>query len=353
MLLNWRWDELVKKKQVTSRDIAQQLGISQSTVSRALSENPKESALVTEKTRKRVEQTAAEMNYRPNLMARGISTGRTYSLGLLTYHIAIEMFGNQTGQLLKVTESHNYQIQLGIASDWLPMTPLDDQTKQINQLISRGIDGLFINTWGDEGEAERVLDAVEGRVPVVTYVYPIKGLSGVVLDQVSGYYEATAHLIRLGHERIGFVGPKWDEASPTSVKAKGYLMAMQKFGLSHEFIHSRGMQTEGGYIQAKEFGDRFTALVCRCDYTAIGICRALRELGVRTPEDVAVVGNGDIDVAAYMNPALTTLTIPSEAIAQAAMELMLEKLEGQETPRQVTLKPSLIVRESCGANSPN
>ena len=352
MSLNSRRDETVKK-QVTSRDIAQQLGISQSTVSRALSENPKESALVTEKTRKRVEQKAAEMNYRPNLMARGVSTGRTYTLGLLTYHIALEMFGSQTGQILRVAESHNYQILLGVAANWIPTTSLDDQTKQINQLMSRGIDGLFINTWGDEGEAERVLDAVEGRAPVVTFVYPIKGLSGVVLDQVSGYYEATAHLIRLGHERIGFVGPEWDEASPISAKAKGYLLAMQKFGLSHEFIHSRGLQAEGGYIQAKKFGDRFTALVCRCDYTAIGVCQGLREAGIRVPDDVAVVGNGDIDVAAYTNPGLTTLAIPYEAIAQAAMELMLEQLEGQETPRQVTLKSSLIVRESCGANSPN
>ena len=340
----------MNKKQTTIRDIARQLGISHSTVSRALSENPKESALVTEKTRKRVQRTAAEMDYRPNLMARGVSTGRTGALGLLTYHIALEMFGSQTGQILRVAENHNYQILIGIAADWLPLTSLDDQTKQIKQLISRGIDGLFINTWGDEGEAERVLDAVGERVPVVTFVYPIKGLSGVVLDQVSGYYEATAHLIRLGHERIGFVGPEWNEASPVSAKAKGYLMAMQKYGLPHEFIHSRGMQTEGGYIQAKEFGDRFTALVCRCDYTAIGVCRGLREAGIRVPDDVAVVGNGDMDVAAYVAPALTTLAIPYEEIAQAAMELMLEQLQGQDTPRQVTLKSPLIVRESCGSN---
>ena len=340
----------MKRKQVTIRDIAQQLGISHSTVSRALSENPKESALVTEKTRKRVQQKAAEMSYRPNLMARGVSTGRTNTLGLLTYHIDLEMFGSQTGQILRMAENHNYQILIGMAANWLPLTPLDDQTKQINQLISRGIDGLFINTWGDEGEAERVLDAVEGRVPVVTFVYSIKGLSGVVLDQVSGYYEATAHLIRLGHERIGFVGPEWNEASPISAKAKGYLMAMQKFGLSHEFIHSRGLQTEGGYIQAKEFGDRFTALVCRCDYTAIGVCQGLREAGIRVPDDVAVVGNGDMDVAAYVAPALTTLAIPYEEIAQAAMALMLEQLQGQDTPRQVILKSSLVVRESCGSN---
>ena len=90
--------------------------------------------------------------------------------------------------------------------------------------------------------------------------------------------------------------------------------------------------------------------MCWDDYTAMGVCRGLEELGLSVPEDVAVVGSGDIDVAAYVTPALTTLATPYEAIAEAAMELMLEQLDGQDTPRQITLKSHLVVRESCGAN---
>ena len=160
-------------------------------------------------------------------------------------------------------------------------------------------------------------------------------------------------MIRLGHERIGFIGPDWDGASPVSAKAKGYSLAMQKHGLPHEFIPALGIYAKGGYLQGKRLGYRFTALVCRDDYTAMGVCRGLEELGLSVPEDVAVVGNGDIAVAAIVTPALTTLAIPYEAIAKAAMKLMLEQLEGRDTPRQITLKSHLVVRESCGANKKN
>ena len=102
----------------------------------------------------------------------------------------------------------------------------------------------------------------------------------------------------------------------------------------------------------KKLGDRFTALVCRSDYTALGVCRGLRESGLRVPDDVAVVGYGNIEVGAYMVPPLTTLATPYEEIAQAAVELMLEQLEGQDELRQITLETPLVVRESCGANRP-
>ena len=113
----------MKKKQTTLRDIAQQLGISHSTVSRALSQIPKELALVKEKTRKRVEQKAAEMDYRPNLMARGVSTGKTGTLGLLTYEIAREMPGRQTDQILRAAGRQNYQILMGLATNRNPERP--------------------------------------------------------------------------------------------------------------------------------------------------------------------------------------------------------------------------------------
>ena len=319
----------MKKKQTTIRDIARELGISHSTVSRALSQNPKESALVTEKTRKRVEQAAAEMDYRPNLMARGVSTGRTGTLGLLTYKIARETFGRQADQILRAADRQNYQILMGLAANRLHVEPLDDQTMQIKQLLSWGIDGLLINTRGDGKEPERILDTVRGRVPVVTFVYSTPNLSGVVLDDVTSFCEATEHLIRLGHERVGFIGADWNQTRVGSAKAKGYLLAMQKHGLIPHRIPGRAFLAQPGYQLGKRlrFGtELFTALVCRNDYTAISVCRGLRELGIRVPEDIAVVGNGDLEVAAYVTPALTTLAIPYEEIAQAAMELMLEQL---------------------------
>ena len=339
----------MKKKQATIKDIARELKISHSTVSRALSEDRKVSALVKEETRKRVQQKATELDYSPNLMAQGFVTGRTGTLGLLTHRVPRATFGRQTDQILRAADKQKYHILVGMAANRVSVIPLDDQTMQIKQLLSLGVDGLLINTRGHEDESERILAAVRGRVPVVTFIYPTPNLSGVVLDLITDFFEVTEHLIKLGHERIGFIGPGWSEAGAISAKAKGYLQAMQKHGLSYESLPALGIHAEGGYRRGQRVGDRFTALVCRNDYMAIGVCRGLRESGLRVPEDVAVVGHGDMDVAAYVTPALTTLAIPYEAIAEAAMELMLEQLEGEETPRQITLKSPLVVRESCGA----
>ena len=336
----------MKRKHVTIKDIARQLGISYSTVSRALS--PHASVLVKEETRELVRQTAAEMDYSPNLMARGIVMGKTGTLGLLTYQIFQEAFGYQTDQILKAADEYDYQIMMGVASNRISKNPRDDQTVQIKQLVSWGVDGLLINTRGDEGESERILDVVKGRVPVVTFFYSTPNLSGIVLDQLAEYYEATEHLIKLGHERIGFIGSHWNDNTPLSNQGKGYGLAMRNHGLTPNYAPVSTVNAEGGYRLGKELGDQFTALMCRDDYTAIGVCRGLRESGIRVPDDVAVVGYGDIDAAAYMTPALTTLAMPYEAIAQAAMDLMLEQLEEQDTPRQVTLRSRLVVRESCG-----
>ena len=273
-------------------------------------------------------------------------------MGLLTYQISLEMFGRQTDQILRAADKQKYHILMGMAPNRLQKLPLEDQTSQIKQLLSRGIDGLLIHTRGDQGESERILNVVRGRMPVVTFNDPIQNLSGVVLEEITSFCEATEHLIRLGHERIGFIGTDWNKNFVGSAKGKGYLLAMQKHGLTPKRISGKTFPKKPTHRLGKKLGDQFTALVCRNDYEAIIACHGLRAAGFRVPEDVALVGNGNLELAAYVTPALTTLVIPYEAIAQAAMELMLEQLEGgQDEPRQVTLKSSLVVRESCGANS--
>ena len=339
----------MKKKQVTIKDIARRLGISHSTVSRALSRNA--SSLVNEKTRQRVQKLAVEMDYSPNLMARAIVTRKTGTLGLLTHDSSLETLGNLTARLLRAAGEHSYQVLLGLSSHPVPH---DDRAMQIRELISRGIDGLLINTQGGSEGSDRVLDAVVDRVPVVTLVNPTRNLSGVVLDNESAFREAAEHLVKLGRRRIGYIGPGGpdrDEATLVSDEAKGYSAALKKYGLAPEFLSSGEIHVDGGYRRGKVIGGRFTALVCNSDFTAIGVCRGLQESGIRVPEDVAVVGNGDLNVAAYLTPALTTLAIPYEEVATAAMDLMMEQLQGNNTIRQVTLKSRLVVRESCGTKT--
>ncbi len=341
----------MKKKRATIKDIARELGVSIATISRALSKDQKVSALVTEETRKRVLQKAAELDYSPNLLAQGFVTGKTDTLGLLTHHISREMSANQIAHIMTAAKRHDYEIVVGMPTEEFPRTE-DDQIKDIKKLLSRGVDGLLIDARSVVVESEVIMHAVGELVPVVTFHHPIPNLSGVVLNNTTSFCEATEHLIRLGHERIGFIGTDWNTNRLGSDKGKGYFKAMQKHGLTPERMAGKTASLEPAYQLGKKLGDRFTALVCRSDYAAIGVCRGLRKSGLCIPEDVAVVGYGNIEVGAYMTPALTTLATPREAIAQAVMELMLEQLEEQDEPRQITLETPLIVRESCGANRP-
>ena len=289
----------MSKKRVTVRDIARRLGISHMTVSRALSADPKVSALVAEKTRKRVQRVATELDYTPNLLARAFLTGRSGTLGLLTFKIYRETFGSQADQILRAAKRQNYQILVSLAADRFSEASLDDQIEQIKELIARGVEGLLINTRGEEDESERILNTVKGRVPVVTFGHPTsQELSGVEQDDTASFAEITAHLIRLGHERIGFIGSDWNRNRVGSAKGRGYFQAMQEHGLTPERLPANPL-IRSGYQLGQTVRDRFTAYVCRSDYLAIGLCRGLREAGLRIPEDVAVVGHGDLDVSAY------------------------------------------------------
>ena len=343
----------MKNRRATIKDIARELGLSIATVSRALSKDRKVSAQVTEETRGRVMQKAAELDYRPNLLAQGFVTGKTKTLGLLTHQAFFEMYGILTNQILEAAKRHDYEIVMSMAPGFYFKSP-DQQTEDIKKLLSRGIDGLLINTRGMGWESEVILNSVRGLVPVVTYHFPISGVSGVVLNDTTGFFQVTEHLIRLGHKCIGFIGTHWDTTFWGSDKGRGYLLAMQKNGLKPQHVPVNTSFLEPAYQLGKSMdAGRFSALVCRSDYTAIGVSRGLQDAGLHVPNDVAVVGYGNISVGAYFRPSLTTLGVPYEAIAASAMELMLEALSGRKTLRKITLESPLIIRESCGTNKPD
>ncbi len=339
----------MRKKQVTIKDIGKKLGVSHSTISRALSRD--KSYMVSEETRRIVKQTAEEMNYRPNLLAKGFATGKTGTLGLLAFESYQEPFGTQMDCFIKAADEHNYRLLVGMSTELNSRLPAVDQVSQIGQFISRGIDGLLVQTIGDADESDRIRRAVDGRVPVVTFPNPALDYCGVVLDHVAGFYRATTHLIEMGHERIGFLGDNRDESGEDSSRGRGYHQAMIEHGLTPSSLAVGLQHAESGYRLSREIKDRFTALVCCSDYMAIGICRGFRELGIRVPEDVAVVGNGNIDVSAYVTPPLTTQSKPTREIALAAMDLMLRQFESQNMVWQIVLTSTLVLRESCGVGS--
>lgn len=337
----------VRNRPVTIKDIARRLGISYSTVSRALSS--RRSHLVKEQTRLLVEQTAQDMDYSPNLMAQSFVQGEGGVLGLLTNRIGPEITGRLINHLVRAAGRHGYQVIVAAAAGPTASSLESERFDQLLQLTSRDVDGILIQTTGGEAESARIVHAALDKLPVSTFGYAADGMTGVSLDLASGIREVTEHLIGLGHERICFLGEDGFRADGLPALGAGYRHAMRTHGLTPRLAPVDAARTRSGYHLGKQLGGRFTALVCCCDYTALGVCRALIESGAQVPDDVAVTGCGDFEVSAYVSPSLTTLSIPYEDIAQAAIQGILRQLQGRPVSRGRFFKPHLTVRESCGA----
>ena len=338
----------MRNRPVTIKDIARRLGISYSTVSRALS--PRMSHLVKEQTRMLVRRTAEDMDYAPNLMAQAFVKGTMGVLGLVTGRIGLEITGRQINHLVRTANEHGYQVLVAAVPAGTAASVEDEQAELFMQLKSRDVDGILIHAPGGGTGPFPIPYAAEGNLPVTTLGYAADDAECVSLDLASGVQEATEHLIELGHERICLLGEDWFGMDGPRTFEKGYRDAMRRHGLAPRVVPADAARVGPGYSLGRALRDRFTALACCCDYTALGVCRGLIESGVRVPEDVAVTGFGDYEVSAYVNPALTTLSIPYEDMAAAAVHGILRQLQGKPVPGRSVFKPRLTVRESCGAS---
>lgn len=337
----------MRNRPVTIKDIARHLGISYSTVSRALS--PRMSHLVKEQTRMLVRQAAIDMDYSPNLMAQAFVKGTEGVLGLLTTRHGTEFTRRQINHLVRAAAEYGYQVLIAAVSDQTASSVDNERVDRFMQLKSRDVDGILIQAFGEETGSSRIVHSAVGELPVATVGYAGDGIAGVSLNLASGVQEVTEHLIGLGHERICFLGEDWTGADGLRSIGNGYRDTMRRHGLTPRVTPVESARARSGYNLGKALRDRFTAFACCCDYTALGVCRGLIETGVRVPDDVAVTGFGDFEVSAYVSPSLTTLTIPYEDVAATAVRGILRQLKGHSDSGRSIFKPRLTVRESCGA----
>lgn len=356
----------MRNRPVTIKDIARRLGISYSTVSRALS--PRMSHLVKEQTRLLVRRTAAEMDYSPNLMAQAFVQGTEGVLGLVTSRIGQEFTGRQINHLVQAAARHGYQVLVAAVSsrtassgqaesaerseqsEQSAQAERSDQAEQFMHLKARDVNGILVQALGDESESARIVHAAGGQLPVAAFGYAVDEVSSVLLNPAPGMQAVTEHLIGLGHERICFLGEDPIGSGGPRSHVEGYRSAMRSHGLAPRIVPVETGNARSGYRLGRALRGRYTALVCCSDYTALGVCRGLVESGVRVPDDMAVTGFGNSEVSAYVRPSLTTLSIPFEDMAARIVQDILRQIHGHPTPGRSVFKPHLTVRESCGAD---
>jgi DNA-binding LacI/PurR family transcriptional regulator len=320
---------------VTLQDVAREAGVAVSTVSRALSHPERVSA----RTREHVRAIAARMDYRPNLLARALPSGRTRMLALLVTDITNpHQFG-----LIRGAEA-----QAGAAGYTLVLADSRGRPELEAELTARlgsSVDG-FVLASSRRPDAE--LADLLGRRPLALYNRELAGFPSVVDDQADGSRQVVEHLLALGHRSLAYLGGprnawsetmRWEALSARSRKAGATIVRLGPFPPT----------LEGG-VGAADVGlaSGATALVAFNDLMAIGVLRRLEQRGVAVPDTVSVVGFDDIFGADFCHPPLTTVASPVEEAGKALVHLLL----GDDPAQRVVLATELRVRASTAPPSP-
>ena len=324
------------------KQLAEHLGLNPATVSVVLNDVPGRS--IPQATRDRIKAAAKAMNYQPNLLARSLRNRRTLTIGILVpelgdgYHTQVMSgIGDQLIQsgYFYFTAHHRHKRSL-----------VEDYTRM---LIGRGAQGLIAIDTQLEHPVSIPVVAVAGH-------RHIEGVTNVLLDHARAADLALRHLYELGHRKIAFMrGQPFSSDSDERWKSLVAVAERLKLEIKPELIVrlDRDMSSpELGYPVVQQLlatKEPFTAIVAFNDISAIGAIRALKDVNLRVPEDVSVIGFDDIKAAAYTLPRLTTINQPLEEIGRVATQSLLNRIHNTVPPRdEITVEPELVIRESTG-----
>jgi DNA-binding LacI/PurR family transcriptional regulator len=351
----------MKKTTVKLSDIAKLCGVSTATVSLVLSDNPR----ISKETKRKVLKVVKQLGYYPNISARALSTNITKTLCVVVPQISHvfsdPFFGESLSGVYDYASKAGYRILFEVATYEFCFY------KRYLQLFKeRSIDGMLYI--GSTLNDTYLVDIEKEGYPFIlvgSYFPEGKGpqLSYVIGDNVKGGYLATKHLIELGHRRIAFITGHFKVISAWD-RFLGYKQALKEAGITFDksLIAKADFDEQTGYQAMKKLFDRFndkvgkndgfTAVFAGNDLMALGAIRAIKEKGLKVPDDIAVVGMDNIRMASFGESPLTTVEYNVYQMGKIACQKIIEQIE-KKTVYQIkeVLPVKLVIRESCGANN--
>jgi len=334
---------------LTLEDIAKQSGVSRSTVSRVVNNHPN----VSEDVRKRVKEVINKTGYQPHAAARTLASQRSWMLGLVlprsvSSFFADPYFPRLTQGIAQACNQYNYTLGLFLIST------KEDEEAIFPRVSRKGLlDGILLQS--DQLGDQLTNQIIQSKIPLVIIGRPFynKNVSYIDVDNVNGAFTAVSHLIRLGYQRIGTITGVSTRTVSLDRK-EGYIKALTERGRNiDESLIVEGDFTEAGgyYAMQQLLPNKPDAVFAASDIMAIGAMRAIREAGLRVPEDIALVGFDDLPLATMPEPRLTTIRQPVYQFGVKAVEILLDLIEnGIEPPRRIIMDTELIIRNSCGAS---
>ncbi|NIF24149.1 DNA-binding transcriptional regulator CytR [Candidatus Pantoea multigeneris] len=309
---------------ITMKDVAEKAGVSTATVSRALMNPDKVSAA----TRQKVESAAQAIGYAPHVLTRNTRRGETQTILIIVPDICDPFFSEIIRGVEETAAKQGYIVLIGDCAHQ------NQQEKSfLNLMLTRQIDGMVL--LGSQLPFEASTEELRNLPPMVmgNEFAPEMSLPTVHIDNLTAAFEAVNHLLQLGHRDIACIaGP--EETPLSQYRLEGYIQALRRNGLTVDprYIVRGDFTFEAGSQAMKQLmslPNPPRALFCHSDIMALGAMNQARNLGLRIPQDLSVVGFDDIELSRYWDPPLTTVAQPRYQIGREAMLLLLEELQGK------------------------
>ncbi|MCQ6559165.1 LacI family transcriptional regulator [Paenibacillus mendelii] len=330
----------------TIYDIARKAGVSIATVSQVINGKGK----ISDKRRQEIYRIIEELNYRPSVIASALTGKKTFTLGLLIPDISNPFFAELARAVEDCGSRSRYSLVICSTDN------KDDKVSGYLQLLQqKSVDGIIIGTGlEDIGILKPLLNK---SIPVVMIAREMPGvqLPTVIVDDYAGGKQAAEHLLELHHQRMAIITEQ-PKVSSSRERLRGYSDAIlsRGFELPDEMVKKTGENLlKDGKSRALELltdSNPPSAIFCCNDMIAIGTLQAAKELGIRVPEQLSIIGFDNTILAAVTEPALTTLSQPTEMMGSMAVEILIRLSEGESAALERTvLKPDLVIRSSTAA----
>jgi len=325
-------------------DVAREAKVSVFTVSAVINETGRVSATLS----RRVEAAVRKLNYRPNLLARSLAKQQTHTFGMIVTDIANPFFPAIVRAAEDAAQKAGYSMLLCNSDD-----KADKEAVYLDLLISKRVDGIILNKTPTALTVaqHRMLD--EANIPIVLLMRTCPELKTDIVqtNDKQGAMDAVDHFARIGHKRIAFVsGPM--NVSNARARRLGYTKALEARGLEYdpELAFEGDYRIESGHRAGHALLPKRPDAVLVTNYLmTIGLMSAAEEIGLRCPEDFALISFDDYPWSNCFRPRLTTIELPKHELGDTAVQLLLQRIRGTRTnPVTVNLLPQLRVRESCG-----
>ncbi|HEA69611.1 MAG TPA: LacI family transcriptional regulator [Desulfobacterales bacterium] len=327
----------------TIRDVAKLAEVSTATVSRVINSPDR----VSTKTRNRVNQAMKACNYKYNALARGFVTKKSRTIGLIVPAITNPIFAESTRGVQDLANNSGYQVILGNS-----YYQYDKEEKLLKVFRERQVEGLVITTTNVKGKVlKNLLD--DGFPFVLLYSTVRKGpISNVGVDNFLGGYRATEHLIHLNHRSIAMLAGEFHFTDRSFHRWHGYKRCLKAHRIPYrsDLILQTQYSLASGRDGVKSLLSRKnppTAIFCSNDFLAIGAIEGARELGLRVPADLSIVGFDDIEIASFMTPSLSTIRQPAYRMGELGAEILLNQIKNNFSGAvHKILETSLVIRDS-------